>query len=153
MDESASGIEQAEKIIYFGERADSTSGIDSATALVDGNGRLQTGDTIYVGSVELPQKLPGMERERFEVLPLSFGKDGVEDKRTFPAAARTGNGDELIAGNLQRQILEIVCSRPFNADEHVPGALLRPLWLIYHKTGNAPNPLAGCLNQKTTVCR
>jgi len=118
VNESAPRIEQAEVIIDFGERTDSASGIGSATALVNSNGRLQAGDAIYIGSVELPEKLPGMKRERLDVLPLSFSEDGIESERTFPAAARTGNDDELIPRDFQRQIFEVVRPRPFNADVH-----------------------------------
>jgi hypothetical protein len=80
MNKSAPGIEQAEKIVNFGERADGASGIDGATTLVDGDGRLQAGDAIHVRSVELPQELPGVQGKRLDVLPLSFGENGIEGK-------------------------------------------------------------------------
>jgi hypothetical protein len=61
MHESTPGIEKAEKIVNFGQRSDGASRMGGATALVDGDGRLQARDPIHVGSVKLSQELPGMQ--------------------------------------------------------------------------------------------
>jgi len=91
--------------------------------LVNRNGRLQAGDAVHIGSVKLPQKLPGMQRKRLDVLPLSLGKDGIEGKRTLSATARTCYDDKLVPGDVQRQIFEVMRPRPFDVDVHVLYAL------------------------------
>src|SRR6187401_2536276 len=64
----------------------------------------------------LAEKLAGIGGKRLDVAPLTLGEDGVEGKRRFPRARKTGDDDEFIAGNVYVDILEIVLPRAANRD-------------------------------------
>ena len=59
-------------------------GILAAGPLVDRDGRLQALDQINVGPFQLMQKLPGVDRQAFDILPLPLGEERVESQRAFP---------------------------------------------------------------------
>jgi len=84
-------------------------------ALVDTNRGLQPLDQIHVRPLHLIQKLPRVNRQAFDILPLSFGIQRVERQRTLARAARPRNHHELIARNLQIQILQVVDTSPADA--------------------------------------
>ncbi len=80
----------------------------AAAPLIDGHRRLKSSNTVDVRPGQLVQKLPGIDRKRFDVLPLTFGENGVKSERTFAATARPGDDDKPTTRNFERNILEIV---------------------------------------------
>jgi hypothetical protein len=57
------------------------------------------------------------EGEGLVQLALRFGCDGVEDQRRFPGAGHTGKHRDLLLGNVERDVLEVVLARAANLDE------------------------------------
>ena len=110
-------VEQAEVIVYFrGGRNDRTRAAAGA-ALLDGDGRGKSLDEIHVRLLQLIQELPGVGGERFHILALALGVDGVEGERGFSRSAQAGDDDQLVARDLEREVLEIVLTRAANLDE------------------------------------
>ena len=95
----------------------------AAGPLIDGNRRLQTLDQIDIRPFELMEELPGVGREAFDILPLSFGIERVEGQRALARPAGTGNHDQAIAGQSKIEVLQVVrprlrargCNRPLPA--------------------------------------
>jgi len=64
-------------VVDFGDRGHGATRILAAGALIDRDRRLQTLDQIDVGPFHLVQKLPRVDRQALDVLPLPFGKQGL----------------------------------------------------------------------------
>src|SRR5206468_2537420 len=79
--------------------------------LVDADDWGEAINLIDVGPLELMEKLPSIDRETFDILPLPLGKQRVERQTTLAGTARPGNDDQLAAGDVQVDILEVVRSR------------------------------------------
>lgn len=71
-------VEQAEIVVDLGYRPDRRAGIVRDAALVDGDGGAETLNSLNVRFVHLPEKLPRVRTERFNVPALSLGEDRVE---------------------------------------------------------------------------
>ncbi len=65
----------------LGDRSHSRTGILARRFLVDRNRRRQAVDVIHVRLLHLTKKLPGVSGQRFHVLSLSFGIDGIKGQR------------------------------------------------------------------------
>ncbi len=85
-------------------------------ALIDGDRRLEAFDQIDVRPFELMEKLPGVNREAFDILPLPFGVQRIEGQRTLAGAARTGQHHQAVARNIDVEILQIMHPCPADAD-------------------------------------
>ena len=57
------------------------------------------------------QELPGIGGQRLHIAPLALGVKGVKGQGRFPGAGQAGDNHELVAGNIQIDILEIVGAR------------------------------------------
>ena len=66
--------------------------------------------------LQLIEELPGVGREGFDEFPLPLGIDGIKGQRALAAAGESGDYDELIAGDVDGDILEIVFLGPANSD-------------------------------------
>ncbi len=108
--------QNAQIIQHFGDSADGGTRVFADRFLLDGDGRAETADVIYFGFFHLPQKLPGIGRETFDIAPLAFGVDGVEGQGGFAAAADAGEDDELVAGNGDVDVFEVVLLCAANDD-------------------------------------
>jgi len=60
--------------------------------------------------------LAGAGGERLDVPPLPFGVQRVERERGFPGAGDTGDDDELVPGDRDADILEVVLTGTFDDD-------------------------------------
>jgi hypothetical protein len=63
------------------------------------------------------EELPGVGGEGFDVLALAFGEQGVEGERGLTGAAQPGEYDEAVARNRERDVLQIVLTRPADPDD------------------------------------
>ncbi len=104
------GEEQAQVLVDFRRGAYGAAGIARDDFLLDGDGRRNAANVVALGLVHAAQKLAGIAREALDIATLPFGIEGVESQRRLAAARDTGNDDELVAGNLDADILEIVDS-------------------------------------------
>ena len=111
-----SSVEQPQVVVDLGDGGHRAAGIVAAGPLIDGDGWLQALDQIDVGPFELMEELPGVGREAFDILPLSFGIERVEGQRALARSARAGNDDQPIAGQGQFEVLQVVRAGPVDAD-------------------------------------
>ena len=102
------GVEHAEVVVDLGDRADGGARVPAGGLLVDGDGRREPFDEIDVGLLHLAQELPGVRRQRLHVPPLALGVDRVEGERGFPGAGQAREHDQLVAREVQRDVLEVV---------------------------------------------
>jgi hypothetical protein len=69
------------------------------------------------GSVwDLPQKLPGISRQRFHIPPLAFSKDSVKSERRFTRTREARKHNQFITRHFHTHILQVVSPRAFNND-------------------------------------
>ena len=87
--------------------------------MLNGDRRREALNVIDVRLLQLVKELPGVRRERFDVFALALGKQRVKRQRRLARPTWPGNHHQLVAGNLKRQILEIVLP--------CPGYLYEPL--------------------------
>jgi hypothetical protein len=71
---------------------------------------------IDVRFLHLPEELPGVGGERFDVATLTLGEDGVEGQRALARSGQPGQDDELVARNVDVDVLEIVLPGAAHAD-------------------------------------
>jgi hypothetical protein len=76
--------------------------------LLDGDHRGESRNLIDIRTVHVANELPGVGSEGLHVPALPFREDGVKGEGGFPAAADAGDNDELILGNGNVQVLQIV---------------------------------------------
>jgi len=50
-------------------------------------------------------------------LPLAFGENRIHCQRAFPRSADAGDDDELVAGNIDVDVFEIVNASAADVDE------------------------------------
>ena len=110
-------VQQAQVIVNLGGGGDDRTRAAARAALLDGNGRREAFNEIHVRLLQLVQKLAGVGGERLNIFALALGVNGVKGERRFAAAAEAGDHHQLVAGNLQRQVLEVMLPRPSDFDE------------------------------------
>jgi hypothetical protein len=60
--------------------------------------------------------LPRIGRQRLDVAPLAFGVDGVERERGFAGARKPREHHELVAGDLDVDVFQVVLACAANGD-------------------------------------
>ncbi len=85
-------------------------------ALLDAHGGRKPLDQIDVGPRELFDKLPRVRVHRIEEAPLAFGEEQIEGERALARTAHAGDDDELVAGNGERKIFQIMLARSVDGD-------------------------------------
>ena len=113
--------QQAQIVVDLGDRTNGRTGIVTGRFLLDRDGRRQSFDRIDVRLSHLLEKLPGIRRERLHVPALPFCIDRVERQRRFPGAAQAGDDDQLVAGNFDVDVLEIVLACALDDDRVAHG--------------------------------
>ena len=116
---AGTGVEQAEVVVDLGDGADRRARVARGRLLVDGDRRGQALDEVDVGLVHLAEELAGVRRERLDVAALALGEDRVEGQRGLAAAGETGEDDERVARQVDRDVLEVVLARA--ADDQLVG--------------------------------
>src|SRR5205823_3301462 len=111
------GEEQAQIVVDFRGCGDGGSRVRSGASLFDCNGRRQALDVVHLGLLHLVEKLPGVGGEGLDIFALSFGKDSVKSQRRFSRTAQPGDHDQPVAGNIKREILQVVFTRAADSDK------------------------------------
>ena len=110
------GEEQAEVVVYLGDRADGGARVVRDASLVDGDGWGEALDMVDVGLVHTAEELPGVGREGLDVAALALGVDGVEGQGALARARNAGNDHQLVAGDGDVYVLEVVLAGAANND-------------------------------------
>jgi hypothetical protein len=76
----------------------------------------ETLDEIDIRLFHLIEELPRVSGEIFDVAPLPFGIEQIEDERRFSRAAQAGDDHHLHYEDLQAEVLQIVLACTTNLD-------------------------------------
>src|SRR5262249_27568286 len=80
---AGASVEDAEVVVDFGDRADGRPRVRRGALLLDGDRRREATDALYMGTLELPEELTGVRRERLEIATLSLGVERIERQARF----------------------------------------------------------------------
>ena len=111
-------------VVDLGDGADGRARIARGGFLLDGDGGREAVDLVDVRLLHHLQELPRVSRQALDVAALALGIDGVEGKRGFAGAGQPGEHHELVAGNVEIDILEVVLA---GAADRNHAAILRAL--------------------------
>ena len=100
--------EQAHIVVDLGDGADGRAWIARSGLLLDGDRRGQSVDLIDVRLLHHLQELAGIGRQALDIAPLAFGIDGVEGERRLAGARKAREHHQLVAGDIEVDVLEIV---------------------------------------------
>jgi hypothetical protein len=109
--------QQAEEVVDLGDGPDGRSRIRRHGLLVDGDGRTQARDLVDVRLILEFQELAGVRRQALHVAALSLGVDGVEGQARFSGTGKTGHDHELVLGNVDGDVLQVVRAGAADADD------------------------------------
>ena len=76
--------------------------------LLQGDGRGDVADEVYLGSLNALQKLPGVGGQRLDIAPLPLGKKGIKGEGGLPRTRDPGDHRELPPGDGAGDVLEVV---------------------------------------------
>ena len=105
------GEQQAQVVVDLGDGADRRARVRAGRLLLDGDGRRQAVDQVDVRLLHLLEELPGVRRQRLDVAALPFGVDGVEGERRLAGARQAGDDHQLVAREVDVDVLEVVDAR------------------------------------------
>ena len=106
------GVKKTEVVVDLGDGADRRARVARRRLLVDRDRRRQALDEVDVGLVHLAEELPRVRRQRLDVAALTLGVDRVERQRRLARAREPGEHDQLIAGEHEVDVAEVVLARP-----------------------------------------
>jgi hypothetical protein len=108
MDFAGPRVEQRERIMDLGDRADRAAARMPAVQRPDRYGRRDPLDPLGIRLIQLLEELTCIGREGLDVTALSFRVKRVERQRTLPGAADARHDDQPIQGQVEVDPLEIV---------------------------------------------
>ena len=85
--------------------------------LVDGDGGGEALDVVHVGLVHAAQELAGVGGQGLHVPSLTFGVNGVEGQGAFAGAGDAGDDHQLVPGNGDLYVLEVVLPGSLDVDK------------------------------------
>ena len=100
--------EQPQIVVDLSDRADRRTRVMAGGLLFDRDRRRQALDVVDVRLFHHRKELPGIGRQGFDVASLSLGIDGVEGQRGLAGTREAGNHDELVARQLEIDVLQVV---------------------------------------------
>ena len=84
--------------------------------LVDGDGGAEALDVVDVGLLHAAEELAGVGGEGLDVAALALGVDGVEGEGTLARAGEAGDNHELVSGDRDVDVLEVMLAGAFDED-------------------------------------
>ena len=102
------GIEKTQIVVDLGDRADRRARVPRGRLLVDRDRRREPFDRVDVGLLHHLEELARVSREALHVAPLALRIDGVEGQRGLAGARKPGDADQLVPGQPDVDVLEIV---------------------------------------------
>ena len=102
------GVQQAQVVVHLGDRAHGGARVVRGGFLLDRDRRRQAFDVVDVGLLHHRQELARVRGKRLHVAALAFGVDGVEGQRGFARTGQAGDHDQLVSGQVEVDVLEIV---------------------------------------------
>ena len=108
--------QQPHVVVDLGDGADGRARVLRGGLLLDRDGGREAVDLVDVRLLHHLQELAGIGRERLDVAALALGIDGVEGERGLARAGQAGEHHELVARDLDVDVLEIVLARAADRD-------------------------------------
>ena len=115
------GEQQPHVVVDLGDRADGRARVAAGGLLLDRDGRRQAVDLVDVRLLHHLQELAGIGRQPLDVAALALGIDRVEGERRLARARQAGQHDQLVARQVEVDVLEIVLARAADRDELARG--------------------------------
>ena len=110
------GPQQPQIVIDFRHGAHGGAWVFGGGFLVNGDGGRQAVNGVHIRLIHLPQKLTGVGAEALHISPLALGVDGIKGQAGLAGAGQTGEHHQLVSGNGQADILQIVLPCALNSD-------------------------------------
>ena len=110
------GVEQPHEVVDLRHRAHRRARVAGDRLLLDGDHRREAVDEVDVGPLHHPEKLAGVARQRLHVAALALGVDRVEGQARFAGPAQARHHDELVAGDVEVDALEVVLAGTADKD-------------------------------------
>ena len=101
-------IEETEVVVDLGDGADRGARVLRGRLLVDADRRAQALDEVDVGLVHLAQELARVGRQGLDVAALALGEDRVEGEAGLARPGESGEHDEGVAREVERDVLQVV---------------------------------------------
>ena len=102
------GKQQTQVVVDFGDGADGRARVVGGGLLLDGDGGRKPLDMVDVRLLHQGEELAGIGGKRLHVAALPLGIEGIERQRGFARTGEAGNHDQLVAGQGQIDVLEVV---------------------------------------------
>ena len=114
--------QQPEVIVDFGDGAHGGARVVAGGFLLDGNGRAKPLDVVHIGFFHHRQKLTGVGGKGLHVTALALGIEGVEGQRGFARPGQTGNYHQLVPGDIQVHVFQVMgaCATNQNGIHQLP---------------------------------
>jgi hypothetical protein len=117
------GKEEAQEMVNFGDGGDGAFAAAARDALFDADGRGNAGDQVHFGPGQLGDELAGVGVHGIQETALSLGKQEVEGQGAFARTADARDDHELVARDIQGDVLEIVFARAVDGNYFGPGGV------------------------------
>ena len=108
--------QQPHVVVDLGDGADGRARVARGGLLLDRDRGREAVDLVDVRLLHHLQELARIGGERLHVAALAFGIDGVEGERGFARARQAGEHHQLVARNLDVDVLEVVLARAADRD-------------------------------------
>ena len=106
-------VEQAQVVVDLRDRADGRARVARRRLLIDRDRRREPVDRVDVGLLHHLKELARVRGERLDVTALALRVDRVESKARLAGAREPGDADQLVAGQGNRDVLEVVLPAPW----------------------------------------
>ena len=110
------GVQKSEIVINLRHSPHRRPGVPVGRLLVNGDRGGQSLDLLHIRLLHLSQELSCVGRQGLHISPLPLGIDRVKSQRRLARTRQPGQNYQLIARDLQRQVLEIVLIGAPDAD-------------------------------------
>ena len=110
------GEQEPHVVVDLGDGPNRRTRAAARGLLGDTDGRRKAFDTVDVGLLHLLEELARIGGERLDVTALTLRIDGVEGETGFPRPGQAGNYRELVAGDLQSDVFQIMLARAAHRD-------------------------------------
>ena len=118
------GEEDAQKVVDLRHRAHGGAGVARGALLLQRDGRGKALDLLHVRLVHLGQELPGIGRKGFHIAALALGIDDIEGQGGLAGTGGPADHHQLVAGDVQADVLEVVLPGFFDMDAGIVHGLL-----------------------------
>ena len=115
------GVEEPQVVVDLGDRPDRGARVLRGGLLLDRDRRREPLDGVDVRLLHLLEELPGVRGERLHVAALSLGEERVERQRRLARAGQPREHHQLVARQVEVDVLEIVLARAADRDELAGG--------------------------------